>query len=240
MLVGGASSLLAFAAFIAPGALWTWLSESRRSVRPRSQLLEASYITLWSIVFAAPATLTVWSTIEWLGLSQRYDRWFTSGAKSVGNVGDLLPIALAFVSSLLLSLALATATFSALGSRIFGPTRLLRHSAWTEAFRHDAQNFVGLATLRLSDGSTVRGLVKSFSSEHAFDEREIVLEQPIYCTNALGVNVWNGDELTPDRIVIPHSEIGILGVNFITSALADALRQRRTSAPMEPTTDAGP
>jgi hypothetical protein len=217
LLTSGASAFLSFAAFVAPGALWSWLSERRRSVRARSQVLEAAYVTMWSVLFTAPAVAVVGAAIVAADWTAAFDRLVTPSAKNPIRVRDLAAVASAIGATLAVSMALTIIVFRCLADRVYGKQRLLLHSGWTRTFRPSG-DMVPLAELHLNDGTTINGIIDTFADEHDFDKREILLQHPIHGTTPTGQPLW--PDGAPQRLVLAHHAIAYIGVHFIQQDLA--------------------
>ncbi len=170
-------------------------------------------------LFSAPALLIVWAAIYGFGWSASYDRWLTPAPKTIKRAGDFFPIVVAYSATLLISLVLAGLAFKLFARKIWKTSQLLGHSGWTQAFYHEGQGNVSFANIRLTDGSIIRGFVNTFSTEHAFDEREIVLEGRILALDPNGKPLWEPD-LAPSRVVLAHTQIRYLGVNLVPAVVA--------------------
>ncbi len=214
MLVGGLSSAVAFVIFLAPGALWAWLTEQRQASVRRSQVVEAGLIALASAAFSTPA-IVVLGLLTWF-----LDRDLSSVEAWLEGSSISGEAAVGYVALLLLQLVLALLTtwwvFRTFGDKLLGDLEVQKVSAWTSVFRSAKTDKTWSAAVEvlLDDGSVIRGIVEDYTPDHELADRELILSEPILHEQG-GVSLF-ANRPAPARAVVSGTAIRRIAVRYLT------------------------
>lgn len=197
-------SALLFTILIAPGLVFDLLSSTRYTRAKESAFREVSRITLSATVFSsAGLAAAAWASHEHPGVFLDLDAtlrvgWAYVADNQIAAAWSLglamgVAVALALIVDCLLRLRASKLVLKSAWTLAFKPewpsnrTQWLRetvsepvrkfftaHRVWVTGPRRDAY-----VTIVLSDGSSVRGTVLYFTSDHEIGERELVLQKPI-------------------------------------------------------------
>lgn len=224
-------ALIAFLTLVAPGIVFELLRERRRAGRAESAFREASRVALGSIAFSMAASLLL---LGIQGLSQLiFDGGpFVDLAALSASTGyarqHVHVIVVTLVVELALACTLALTLDIWLARRKQEITSVRQQTAWHEVFRGDRpKGAIPWVHVRLTDGTSFYGYLRSYVASGNPDEREIVLEGEglTYVGNPFSggetvEKVTIGDRWP--RVVIPSSQISYLRVQY-----RDILTQQR-------------
>jgi hypothetical protein len=231
-------ALIAFLTLVAPGIVFELLRERRRAGRTESVFREASRVALGSLSFSLVSTLLLLAAHGLI-------RWIFDGtliadptrlATDATYVAAHVPlIAWSIIAELVLACALAVALDLLLGRHTHETTSVRQQTAWHEVFRVDRPNgAVPWVHVRLTDGTSFYGFLRSHTASGHPDEREIVLEGD--GLTYVGTPVTGGQSIEKvtigdrwNRVIIPSTQISYLRVQYHDLATAHRVPPRPRS-----------
>jgi hypothetical protein len=217
MIPTGVASVIAFIFFIAPGLAWELLVERRRPEISESAFREASRVALASTPFSVVSTAVVLIAAWRVNPSWTRDlsNWAISGNAS--NSQAIVVASCVALAELIFALLLVLLAWSAFADRWYGTARAYRKSAWGLFLNASGKNEVKIATVRLAGGSTYRGRVVAFSNDLAWQDREILLQSPLFLVGDNGTLTRLPDEY----IAIPAASMESVSSLTVSTELAD-------------------
>lgn len=211
-------ALVAFLTLVAPGIVFELLRERRRAGRTESAFREAARVALGSLGFSMVSSLLL------LGVQALSQLAFGGGpfinlAQLVGSGdyarGHVHVIVVTLVVELALACGLAVALDIVLAKRKQEITSVQQQTAWHEVFRGDRpRGAIPWVHVRLTDGSSFYGFLRSHTASGVPGERELVLEGEglTYIDGETTQKAVIGDRWP--RVVIPASQISYLRVQY--------------------------
>lgn len=229
-------SAVLFTILIAPGLVFDLLSTHRLVRAKESAFREISRITLSAVIFSsAGLAAAAWASHEWVGTFLELDSAVRDGWDYIKNNQALALRSLALAMGVAVVLAFITDRVLRLRS-----PKLLQKSAWTLVFKRKwpwertewlRENIAervrrwwkapGIwikgpgtdsnATIVLSDGALIRGIILNFSPDHELEDRELVLKKPIYI-RAAGQTEWK--KTLSDRMILKYDDVVRIGVRY--------------------------
>ncbi|MBW4720570.1 DUF6338 family protein [Saccharothrix obliqua] len=216
-------ALGSFLALVAPGIVFELLRERKRAGLKESAFRESARVALGSLVFTAAACLLVLGVLGVLALCGvrvlDVPRLVTDPAYPKTVFWQAVAVAAALPVT---ACALAVLLDHVLGRRGREVVVVRQQTAWHEAFRTDRpDDSVPWVHVRLTDGSSFYGYLRSHTASGAPDEREIALEgAALTHVPPDGPPRTIGDRWS--RVVIPSSQITYLRLQY-RSRTTDAL-----------------
>ncbi|MER5757458.1 DUF6338 family protein [Streptomyces sp. NPDC002088] len=220
MSLGTFGAVLGFVFFVAPGVLWARLGDSQRAPRPESAFRESGSIALASAVFSALSTVLVLGGL-WLvnaGMVRALDRWVCGRHTAADSV--VLPV-WTVAAELAVVLALVLLADRVLGARLFGSRgrgkRFEVVSGWVRSWEQvplGLRDVRQIATVRLCDGTVLRGELVRISNTLDVDRRELILGAPIVRVTERTDGSEQRVRLPDTRVVIAGREVRALGLIY--------------------------
>lgn len=219
MIPTGIASVLAFFFFVIPGFIVELLYNNLFPSKMDSPFREVSRVALLSLPFTTASCAIVCWFAYWMDrpVLLHLGFWIMNGRPySAGSVTDAIVLSLLEV---VLAGSLAVGVVW-LWYKINPSKRNVRpQSSWTVALTAP-KGFVNLATVTLADGTRYQGQVDSFSKEIKWNNREIILIQPItVIRNQEASHIWE------EAVTLHASNIVSVTALLITNELADDLRK---------------
>ncbi len=176
MIPQTAGTLAAFLALVAPGLLFDLLRARRRETSTETTFREISRTGLSSLVFTVSSIVILFAISR---VSVRFpisfDLWISEGNKYIQSNAFLA--CLSVIAELIVAFSLAVLTHFVLVLLHREKGSLTPGSLWYESLREDAPaGTVPWVHVKLVDGTSFYGLLRSYFIGAKVDEREISLE----------------------------------------------------------------
>jgi hypothetical protein len=197
------------AASLGPGYVYVHVAKRREPREDRSQILEVAELVVIGSIASGIAALAVVGVMNAVGALDP-SRLAQDGSDYV--IRHPLASLGAFIAILILGCLGAYCA-----SRFVHHTKpkaiLPGHSAWQMAFWHDRPEGNAVwATVELMDGRQISGLLKTYGTEPASEERELVIEAPIGFRAAPSAKTVRLDE---DFIVLRDSRLAYISGRYL-------------------------
>ncbi len=170
------SAIIAFLIFVAPGIPWAERVQQRQSWRSNdSTFREIGRGVLWSILCSLPATLVTAALLYEFDRNGYRDlrQWFLSGRPP--NIATLFVATVCGFVELLIAIGILRLYWKFLANLLYGPLESSRASAWQQFLAKTSPDDVVSAQVIVTDGSSWIGQVQAYSTDNAWEDREIVL-----------------------------------------------------------------
>jgi len=216
MIPTGVASVIAFIFFVAPGLAWELLVERRRPGITESTFREASRAALastpFSVVSSAAVLIVAWRVNP--AWTHDLSSWAVSGNAQSGQV--IVIASCVALAELVLALLLVLLAWWAVADNWYGTARSHRRNTW-DLVLNAKKGEEKIATIRLTGGMTYRGRVVAFSNDLAWQEREILLESPLFIVRDDGTLI----RLPEEHVSIPATSMESVSSLTVSTELAN-------------------